>query len=177
MSARAITSADLSEVTGYTRHQLRGLLNELPDYQIKAERARVAREYTKHDLAVITVCCELEKLYGLRRDAVAALSQSLAQALLGPRIAGMDAYLAMTITPPDVQYLQVPVNVRQGLVIPLREIFARLDGYLLADHVRAEQHQRALDFGPLSVIPASEAASTRKERSVIDAAPRQRTNP
>lgn len=163
-----MTSADLSEVTGYTRHQLRGLLNELPGYQAKAERARVAREYTKHDLAVITVCCELEKRYGLRRDAIAAVSQQLAQALLGPRAAATDAHLIMTIAPPDVQYVeQVPIGIREGLVVPLREIFARLDGYLSADYVPGTQQQRMLDLGPLPVAPARDAASTRESSPAV----------
>lgn len=167
-----MTSADLSEVTGYTRHQLRGLLNELPGYQAKAERARVAREYTKHDLAVIAVCCELERRYGLRRDSIAAVSQHLAHALLGPRAAARDAYLVVTIDPPDVQYVeQVPVGVRKGLVMPLREIFARLDGYLTADFVPGTQQQRMLDLGPLPVAPTREATSTRAIESPVEKKP------
>lgn len=171
MPARAMTSSDLSEVTGYTRHQLRGLLNELPGYQAKAERARVARVYTKHDLAVIAVCCELEQRYGLRRDAIAALGQQLARALVGPRAAAREPHLIMTVAPPLVQYVeQVPVGVREGLIVPLSEIFARLDRYLSADFVPGVPEQRALDLGPLPVPPLRRAPGSREGSPITEIA-------
>jgi hypothetical protein len=166
-----MTSSDLSEVTGYTRHQLRGLLNELPSYQAKAERARVARAYTKYDLAVITVCCELEQRYGLRRDVIAALGEQLAQALHGPRAATRDPYLLVTVAPPLVQYVeQMPVGVREGLVVPLSEVFARLGRYLSADFLPGAPEQGALDLGPLPVLPLRRTRSAREKSSIAKTA-------
>jgi hypothetical protein len=171
MPSKALTSADLSELTGYTRHQLRALLAELPAYQTRAERPRVAREYTKHDLAVIAVCCELDTRYGLRRDAIAAVSPFLAQALLGPRTAGKDIHLIVSCVPPCVQYVEdVPVGVREGLVLPLRQLFARLDNYFTAEYVPGSQHQRSLDLGPMPVSPtrgtAARSPQAQEARSV-----------
>ncbi|CAD5203858.1 hypothetical protein [Pseudomonas sp. FEN] len=154
MKTKPITSADIANVTGYTRHQLRGLLNELPAYQAKAERARVAREYSKHDLAVITICCELEARFGLRRDAIVSLSQDLARALLGPRPNTQEAYLIIQVCPSAVQFVEhVPSTLREGLVISLREIFARVDGYLVADYLPGLSQQQLLDLGLQSVTP------------------------
>jgi hypothetical protein len=166
MISRWITAADLSGVTGYSRHQLRGLLKDLPGYSGKAERARVARKYSRHDLVVIAVCCELESHYGLRRDAICRIVQEIQRALSGPKSVATDAKLVATINPPSAQYLDGRAEVSAGLVVPLQAILRRIDGYLSIDQ---PEEERPLDFRPVPVFEAKAVGSiqAKKGRSNI----------
>ncbi|WP_374710347.1 MerR family transcriptional regulator [Paraburkholderia terricola] len=155
MISKRITVADVSTVTGLTRHQLRGLLQELPGFDERAERARVAREYSPQDLVVLAVCCELQTRCGLRRDAIASLVDDLRKILRGPRSVVSHARLVITVQPPSVEYLDAPSLIGEGLVLPLEPIFERVDDYLSTDLRYDWGGQRSLDLGPVALVKSS----------------------
>jgi len=171
MISKRITAGDLSGVTGYSRHQLRGFLRDLPGYGGKAERARVARKYSRHDLAVIAVCCELEANYGLRRDAICTIVQEIKRALSGPKSVATEASLVATVSPPSVRYMDGPAEVSGGLVIPLQAILRRIDGYLNIDH----PEERPLDLGPVPVLGRKGAAPSQPGKSEVSPGYRKMT--
>jgi len=165
MISRRITSADLVEVTGFSRHRLRSLMKDLPGYSDKQGAARVAREYSRQDLAVIAVCCELEDRYGLRRDAIAQLVSEVRRVLGVPRSVATDALLIVIPNPPSAQYVDGSSDVREGTVLPLKDILNKVDAYLLGDQLVEADGQRNLDLGPVSVVvdnPSPKLASNHQ---------------
>jgi hypothetical protein len=127
-------------------------MKDLPGYSIRGSAERIAREYTRHDLMVIAVCCELENRCGLRRDAIAKLVPEIRRAMIGPRSVSDEARLVVVPDLVSVQYIDGPSSVLQGTVLPLEGIFRRVDQYLLGDQLDADD-QRNLDLGPMA-IPA-----------------------
>lgn len=152
MISRRITVADVSCLTGFSRHKLRGLLRELPSFDERAERARVAREYSPQDLAVLTVCCELESRYGLRRDAIGTLVEELRKAISGPRSVSSNARLIISVSPLSVKYVDDAENVAEGIALPLGGIFRRIDNHLTIDSKSEWGGQRNLDLDPVIVV-------------------------
>lgn len=131
MKSRRLTASDLCNVSEYSRHQMRGLLAQLPEFADRAVEAKVAAEFTPHDLLVITVCCRLEQHFGLKRQTVASLAGPLAKSLTGPRPLAYGARLVLGFAPPSARYVETAGNVDEGLVVPLEPVFSRVDGYLL----------------------------------------------
>lgn len=168
MILRRITSADLVEVTGFSRHRLRGFLKELPGYSDRVGTERVAREYSRQDLAVIAVCCELEECYGLRREAIAQLVPDLRKELGVPRAVAKDAFLILTTNPPCVRYIDGILDVRVGTVLSLNAILNRIDIYLLGEQVAEADSQRSLDLGPVPIVATrpSQASNNNQKRVV-----------
>jgi hypothetical protein len=167
MISRRITSADLVEVTGFSRHKLRSLLKDLPGYSDRDGLARIAREYTRHDLTVIAVCCELEERCGLRRDLISQLVPEIRKALAGPRSVAIDARLIVIPGPPSAQYVDGPFDGLQGTVLPLKDIFRRIDAHLLGDQAVEPDGQRTLDLGPVPIatVRGSQASNNDGEQS------------
>jgi hypothetical protein len=160
--SRSITTGDLSGVTGYSRHRLRALLSVLPGYGGKAEGARIARKYSRQDLAVIAVCCELESRYGLHRDAIGRLVSDVRRALSGPKtLATADTRLIVTLNPLSVRYVDGPSEVTAGLVVPLQAILRRIDGHLTI----GASAQKELDLKP-TTVRTSKRNESRKRRTV-----------
>lgn len=151
MISRRITVADVSFLTGFSRHQLRNLLRALPGFDGRAEHARIAREYSPQDLAILIVCCELELHYGLRRDAIGSLIKELRKAMSGPRSVASNARLVISVSPPSVEYVNDAGHVDNGLILPLGGIFKRIDDHLTTPPPECG-NQRALDLGPASVM-------------------------
>lgn len=159
--AREITIGDLCELTGYSRDQLRGLLSELPQYAKRKGEARIANVYSSHDVLVVAICCRLESQYGLKRAAVAALSQALGQALAVPRPAAKGVRLVLGLQPPAVQYVARVDDLADGLVVALDPIFATIDAYLMPYPAHSSMYQRELGFAPVG-LPAANKRLTRR---------------
>nr|MDP2190010.1 hypothetical protein [Rhodoferax sp.] len=152
MTPRRITSVDLVEVTGFSRHRLRSFLKDLPGYSEKQGTERVAREYSRQDLTVIAVCCELEDRYRMRRDAIVQLVLEVRKALSEPRSVTTDALLIVIPNPPSARYVDGASDVRDGTVLPLSNILNRVDSYLLGDQLVETGGQRNLDLGPVPIL-------------------------
>jgi hypothetical protein len=131
MSSRTLKHNNLVEVCGYSKDRLRGLLDELPQYANVPATARVAKEYSRHDLLVIVLCCRLETRYGLRRATISSLCLELAKALRGPRPISKQAKLIINFEPPGVAYAEQSGELNDGLVVALEPVFSQVDDYLL----------------------------------------------
>ena len=165
MSSRSLTMADLLAITGYTRDQMRGLLDAMPSYASRNTQVRVAKQYTAQDLLVVRACSQLESRYGLQRGAVADFSDALRSALSGPRPVSATARLLLTFDPPNVRYAKDTESIDEGLTVPLALIFQAVDEYLLPGRAQLDWGQRELGFGPQAInsTTAAPASVTAKE--------------
>lgn len=151
MSSRPLTISDLLAISGYTRDQMRGLLDAIPAYATRNTKVRVAKQYTAQDLLVVRTCSQLESRYGLQRVVVTGFSDLLRSVLSGPRPVSATARLLLTFEPLDVRYVESLEGIHEGLLVPLVPIFQAVDEYLLPSHAQASWNQRELGFGPLAV--------------------------
>lgn len=145
---RGLTSADVCEVSGYTRDELHAILRCLPPYCEVQATPRVAREFQTKDLLILCVTRVLEHDFGLRRAAVGSLGKTLHQALSGPRKINPNARLIVTVEPPEVTYLAQPSTDRQGVVVALGPLFHKVDHYLTADTYPSLRLETALNARP-----------------------------
>ncbi len=127
---RKLTAADVFEVTGYSRQELRLVLEALPYYREQKSYPRRAREFSRHDLIALGVVQALEVRCGMRKDAIAAVFDLLRTALLGPKRQNSQAHLFISIDPPAVSYKEAPTKGSDGILVPLGPIFARVDQHL-----------------------------------------------
>ncbi len=155
MTSRSLTMSDLLAISGYTRDQMRGLLEAMPTYASRNSHVRVAKQYTAQDLLVVRTCSQLESLYGLQRSAVAGFSDALRSVLSGPRPISTTARLLFTFEPMNVSYVEATEVIEEGLLIPLAPIFHAIDEYLLPGHARLNWGQRELGFGPQPINSAT----------------------
>ncbi len=128
MKTRKLTASDVCEVTGYNRDQLKAVL-KLPHWSA-APGARMAREFSPHDLIVLGVVRVLDSRVGIRRKQIGLMLTKLRQALLGPREVDRSASLAISFDPIHVEYVSGKNPSREGLLISLEPIFDRVDRYL-----------------------------------------------
>ena len=165
MSSRSLTMADLLAITGYTRDQMRGLLDAMPAYASRYTQVRVAKQYTAQDLLVLRTCSQLESRYGLQRGAVAGFSDGLRSALSGPRPVSATPRLLLTFDPSDVRYVEATEHIEEGLLVPLTPIFQAVDEYLLPGRAQLDWGQRELGFGlqAINSAIATPASVTAKE--------------
>lgn len=133
MLKQGITHGDVCEVSGYTRDELHALLKVLPPYRDARASPRKARQYLPRDLLTFCVARVLEHDLGVRRAAVGTLGEALQKALTGPRKMNPQARLVITIEPPQVTYVAQGSTDRQGVVVALGPLFAKVDGYLSQD--------------------------------------------
>jgi len=150
MISHRITSADLVKLTGYSRHKLRSLLAELPGF-VETRGARIAREYTVQEMAVIAVCCVLEEGCGLRRDVIVELVQEIRKVLGLPRESSSDLRMVVSIHPVAVLCLRDGEIAQTGTILELSPILDRIDEYLMVDRGTSQEKQRSLEFSPHSV--------------------------
>lgn len=136
MKRRKITIVDLGEVTGYSRDQLHGLLKKLPLYAEYAGTERVAREFTRHDVYVLSVAVHLEQTHGLRRAAIAAVIAHIHAELRGHRPTSPTPLLHITINPLSATYLIEKYVEDEGIVVALAPLFRQVDDYLNGDYIR-----------------------------------------
>ena len=117
---RPITMTDLCELSGYTRHQMRGFLGELPMYGKRKGNARVAIEYSTHDLLIVTVCCRLDTRYGIKRQTVCAFADGIARILGGPDRVKQSGRLVLKFDQIQVDYVeQLGTQIGDGVVVAL----------------------------------------------------------
>jgi len=159
MKTRKLTAADVCEVTGYTRDQLRALLNELPAWSEEAPSARVAREYSAHDLIVLSVIHVLDSRVGIRRRQIASMLNQLRRALSGPRDIDRNARLAISFDPQHIDYVGSGSDIQEGVVISLGPVFDRVDQYLGAAQTGTASAQSRLQIGPTLVRPRRRRAA------------------
>ncbi len=148
MKVRKIRVTDVCEVTEYSRHQLRGLLDDLPIYSRKKMAPRVAREFTRADLIMLSVVHVLETRYCVRREAMVSISDLLRKTLVGPKMVNRDARLLIAFDPPTIDYLTSAAVAQDGVLMSLRPIFQRVDEYLGHGLPYGEEIQPELKFGP-----------------------------
>lgn len=161
MLSRRITSADLAAVGRVDRHRLRNLLKDLPEFAARPANERVAIEYTRHDLTVVAVLCELERI-GLRKDAIARWVTPIQQALSGPR--SMNApQLLLTSEPTQASLGDEHSLLRGGVVVDLDKILRLVDSHC-AGVDGGRESQRDLEFGPVSVGRTKSSTSQSRAR-------------
>lgn len=158
MSSRSLTMADLLAISGYTRDQMRGLLDAMPAYASRDTRVRVAKQYSAQDLLVVRACSQLESRYGLQRGTVAGFSDAVRSVLSGPRPVSATARLLLMFEPADVRYVEATESIEEGLLVPLAPIFQAVDEYLLPGRAQLDWGQRELGFVPQAIGSATVAA-------------------
>jgi hypothetical protein len=168
MAPRKLTANDLCALTGSTRDQMRGLLAKLPMYARREAQARVASEYTTHDLVLVLICCLLDGRFGLKREAVVALAPSIEQALARPASAGASEWLVMRLDPPQADRLERPATVDDGIVMSLDRVFEQVNHYLVPGGTVRREVQGNLALGPVAMAPPFEG------KGLVEAAGRAR---
>jgi len=154
--SRDLTINDLCQISGYSRHQMRGLLDVLPIQGNRSGGARVANTYTGLDLLLVVVCCKLETKYGLKRQVVGEVASRLVPALSGPSRVAPQARLVVTFDPVDVIYVEeANVAVPDGLVVALEPVFALVDAHLAPARSGSGKRQHEFNFGLLGVASDS----------------------
>lgn len=145
-----LKTSDVYKVAGFTRNQLRGLLDELgyTSEGTPETHQRVARRFSQHDFLVMIVACELDKTFALKRTAIAALVPKIAQELAGPRPVAKAPKLVLTACPPTARYLDGDANIAQGFVLSLIDIFARVDEHILQLQGASSASPPPRSFGP-----------------------------
>jgi hypothetical protein len=151
MRAIKIKISDLAIVAGYTRFQMRGLLDEVFPNLTPGKNAAEQRTFSPQDLLVAAVASEVEKTYGVKRSVLALIGKHLQQALTGPRIADRDARLLITFVPPTVTYIGSTTPVSEGLVVRLGPLFVKVDEYLGVSRATSEATQSVLPLHPTLV--------------------------
>jgi hypothetical protein len=152
MPAIQLWISDLAAVSGYTRFQLRGLLDEVFPEPVRGKKTRSQRTFSPQDLLLVTVACELEKRFGVKRSVLALISQPLRQALTGPRQTSREARLVVTFMPPTATYLGSEATISEGLVLPLGQLFEKVDEYLGVAVSSRDGGQAVLPLSPAIVM-------------------------
>lgn len=148
MKIRKITAVDLCAITGYSRDQLRGLIDKLPVFSDQETAPRVAREFTRSDVTLLAVVRVLEVQYSVRRESIASITKLLHKALTGPKAVNRNARLLISFDPQTVSYLTEDVPRQDGILMSLGPVFQRIDAYLGQNLPIAEKAQSELRLGP-----------------------------
>lgn len=149
MSPKKITKADACHISGYTRDEMSYVLREIPPYASQKTVARVPREFAPLDLLVLSVVYLLDKSGGMRLPAIAEVSMPIRNALAVPRTPNASAGLVISTEPPTAEYVELPVPVSSGTVVPLASIFERVDHFCEAFRIRVKENQKNLvGLGP-----------------------------
>ncbi|MBN2976396.1 hypothetical protein [Pseudomonas lactucae] len=150
MLSSRITFADLAVVGRVDRHRLRNLLKNLPEFAKRPARERVASEYTRYDLLVVAVLCEMERM-GLRKEAIAQWVSSIQQALSGPRaMAASQLFLSSESQSLEALLVDEQCQLGAGMIVDLDKIISLVSSHC-AELDGIHEQQRELEFGPLSV--------------------------
>lgn len=121
---------DACIVTLYTRDELHAVLKAIQFQGAEPSRERIPQQYSRLDLVVLAAVSDLDRKFGLRRKALAAVYRPLREALSVPRLPNRRARLVITVTPPSVSYVDQDGPVEEGVVAPLADVFDRVDGHL-----------------------------------------------
>lgn len=153
---------DLCVLSGYSRDQVRGLLDKLPMYAERRGKARIATVYTAQDLIVVVLCCRLETRYCLRREAVSTLAPHISKELARPRSVDRHARLVLKFDPPSATYVEKVNDLADGLIVALEPVFEQVDDYLLPSHSLRVSTQRDLALGPVALASARKTTRAGK---------------
>lgn len=148
MLSSRITFADLAVVGRVDRHRLRNLLKNLPEFARRPTSERVASEYTRHDLLVVAVLCEMERM-GLRKEAIAQWVSSIQQVLSGAR-AMAASQLFLSSESLEVSLVDEHCQLGAGMIVNLNKIFSLVNSHC-SELDGVHEQQRELEFGPASV--------------------------
>lgn len=143
---------DVCKVSRYTRNQLRGVLDELPCYAEQPTSERVAREFFRSDLSVLSVVYVLDRQFNIRRTAITLIIDQLLEALRGPKTVNREAWLLVTFDPPSVRYLTEQEPLQNGILVELGPIFERVDIYAAGNPLHENYVEPELDFGPTLIF-------------------------
>ena len=159
-------ACDVYQAVGYTRNQFRGLLQEIQFWPNGAKTLqRVARTYTELEFLVLVIACELDRVYALKRSAIADLCPLIGQELTGPRAVAKQPKLLLTVVPPSAKYIDGVPEVESGFVVSLAGVFALVDGLDTKGDGTFELVQANLNFGP-GLISAKSDTAARAARTV-----------
>lgn len=164
------TIADLCELTGYSRDQMRGLLAELPRFSNRQSEARRARVYSNHDVLLVAILCRLEMRYGLKRHPVASLCEAIAAEIALPRTISRDARLVLDVEAASCQYVEGVPSLANGLVFPLDPIFCQIDAYLTPPPL-LQREVRFSSIRPLAPRPLPSRKQPGKRASMSASPP------
>jgi len=141
--------SDLADATGYTRYQIRGLLQEVFAAHPLGKKAGAQRTFSPQDLGVVAVICAIERDYAVDRRRLALAADAIRRVLSGPRTANRGARLLLGFTPPNAAYLdRETLPDAEGLLIRLGPIFAKVDEYLGVSGSSPENAQPILPLRP-----------------------------
>lgn len=153
-----LTAVDACNVSRYKRNQLRGVLQAFPEYAARPTSPRVAWEFSRMDLLVLSVVHFLDQVLHIRRPAIGLITDQLRKELSSPRSISPKARLSITFSPPSVRYLSEPEVIDNGVLVPLGAIFWRVDVYIAGGKIDEEE------LKPNSNL-ASDTRSTRSKRA------------
>lgn len=156
MLSRRITFADLAAVGRLDRHRLRNLLKDIPEFATRPAAQRVASEYSRIDLMVVAVLCELERM-GLRKDAIARWVTPIQRALGGPRHA-IARQLILKCDPCEAAIDEPPPMQGAWLILDLQTVLGRVDDYCNGEAGQRDS-QRDLEYGPTGLVAAQHVRS------------------
>lgn len=71
----------------------------------------------------------------MRRTAVAKLGPSLRMALAGPKVVSKKARLVVTVDPVQIEYVDMSITEKEGVVVALGPIFAIVDEYMVGPEI------------------------------------------
>lgn len=143
---RKITNRDVCEVSGYNKDELRGVCDTFGIHRDQQVAPRVAREYSRQQLLLITVIRHLETVYGMRRNAIESVFLPLTVALSRPRKVNRKARLLVRLFPPSVSYVDSVTESTDGILVGLQPVFDRVDAHFAPySEVRPTQTDLALN--------------------------------
>lgn len=123
--------SDLARVADVSRFQVDGFLKDVFSEHPLGKKGRGShRTFTPQELLIFAVAYEIEQTFGVRRSMLALVGEQLRRALAGPRSVNRESRLAVTFLPATATYLEPVDLAREGIVVQLGPLFARVDEYL-----------------------------------------------
>lgn len=141
-----LTAQHVCEVTGWSRDQLRSVLDDLPNYRGRKAEARVARRFSAADLLFFAAVSHLERDVGLRRSAVCRVAVPLREALSRPRTMSWNA-LFISLHPARVSSIGDSLPDRSGIVVNVSTFARKLHQYF-GLHALGSDKQAVLRLRP-----------------------------
>lgn len=166
MIARTLKIQDLSNVVGCTRHVMRGFLKEVllkPALSPEGLKKSI-QKFSAQELLIIIICFEIEFRYGVKRSCIAKLYPIIMDLVSKPRSIAVDAKLVIRLSPIKVQYFDGAADFSEGLLVPLMNIFEKVDNYLLPGRSSLSSNRQGyLDLGPVQISTNKSSHSVSRQ--------------
>lgn len=146
-----LTAKDVCELTGWSRDQLRGVLEELPPYRDWKSSERVARQFSASDLMFFALVAHLEQTICLRRSAIQQVALALRELLSKPVALNNDGIVFIGLTPPRVEFLAGSPPSESGILVRLAPVARRVHEFFGVHVVEGPHKQVTLKLGPAVV--------------------------